>query len=373
MLKQARHTMIWLATAMMLMTGCQYDGVVADIQTEDAGSDTLAISFGDGVIDALLRTKAVTLLSDHTYTMGVWGWQTSKSGKVGRLFLNQEVTFNPELGRWTYSPQKYWDAGSSYRFYAYAPHSTKAGNVTVSIDQETGFISLAGVTLKGSNTMDTLAQPKPTGKFGSEDDIDWLIDRAGKIIPKEQIHGRVTFNLQHILAKFNVMVNTNKSFGSTGMLTLDSIVIGQFHRKADFTQQLNHTPSILEEADQAVTEWVIDTQSEPYSICSTKNLTVTEDDLCVIESLLVPQEITDSQTVQICYSIHPESGQTNRFVFTLNLNEAFGSIECSNNYTLHINLGPDIITFDAGTDVWNNEPASYEWIVTDSENLNLDY
>lgn len=356
MLRQARHTLGWLVTAAMLLTGCQYDGVLTDLH-QDKGADSVAISFGNGVIDAPIRTKAVTLLSEHTNTMGVWGWQTSKSGQVACLFLNQEVAYNPEVGLWAYSPEKYWQDGSSYRFYAYAPHSSTVPSARVSIDEETGHISIAGVTLKGCNTMQTEALPRPIGSFMSVDDTDWLIDRSGKNVPKEQIRTRVTFNMQHILAKFNIMISANQVLADGGTVVLDSLIIGPFMSKADFTQKLNHSPQLDNEDDQAVIEWVIDGQAPRYNIYSTKNAVIPEGGCCVVESLLLPQEVTAYQTVLVSYSVHSEGGRVERFIYSFDLKDAFSSFKCSNNYSLNITLGPDVITFDAGSTVWDDNEA----------------
>ena len=363
MLKKAGHRLVELA-AVMLLAGCQYDGVVTDLRNETGGQDIPAISFGNGLIDAPTYTRANYLLSEHMNTMGVWGWQTTKDGEVGCLFNNHEVTFNPTFGKWIYSPQKYWEEGSSYRFYAYAPHGNTVDGATVSIDNETGRISIQDVTLRGSNTMSTSAQPQPYGNFSSVDDTDWMIDRAGRVVHKEQIRNTVTFNMQHILAKFNVMVKTNGAVTSAGTtVVLDSMSIGTFLSKGSFSQKLDHSPVADNPTDMAAAEWTIDTTHPRYTLQSTRGATVDADGCCVIESLLLPQDITAGQQVRIDYTLHSENGRAEHFIYLFDLQETgFEEFRCAHNYTLNIIIGPDVIKFDAGSTQWDNEPAIYETI-----------
>ena len=352
-----------LLAALMLLAACQYDGIVSNIREDMRGNDSLAISFGNGVIDAPVRTRSLAMLSEHTSTMGVWGWQTTKVGVVGCLFRDQEVTFNSEIGLWSYSPEKYWEEGSSYRFYAYAPHGNSVPNANVAIDEETGHISITGVTLSGSNTMSTNARAKLYGTFKNVDDIDWMIDRTGRLVPKEQIRNKVIFNMQHILAKFNVKVNTSSSISATSTyVVLDSISIGRFLSKADFSQILDHSPIMGNADDEAAQEWQIDSSNPLYTLQGTRYATVDKDGCYVIESLLIPQNVNESQMVKISYTLHFEDARTEHYTYNFNLNQAFNSFNCSYNYTLYITIGPDVITFDAGSDIWENEWESNQWI-----------
>lgn len=358
----ARHTVIWLAAAVMLLAGCQYDSMLTNVR-EDNTRDSMVISFGNGVIDSPIHTRSLSLLSEHFTTMGVWGWQTTKDGQVGCLFRNQEVTFNAGLDAWTYSPQKYWEPGSTYQFYAYAPHGNSVADASVTINEETGRISITGVTLDGCNTMSTAAQTIPYGNFSSVSDIDWMIDRAGQAIPKERIYDRVTFNMQHLLSKFNVMLKTSGTLTTDGtIVVLDSMSIGSFVSKGDFTQLLDHSPVAGNADDEAAIEWNIDTLNQRYTLQSTHNVTASASGCCIIESLLLPQEVTADQEVLIHYTLQSTNGRVEKFHYKFNLIEAFNRFRSANNYTLIINIGPDVISFDAGAVEWVNDNIGYGWI-----------
>lgn len=361
-----RHTVMTLFWAgALLLTACQYESVITDLRDAERNADSLVIGFSNGVIDNPVSTRAVTLLSDHFNTMGVWGWQTTSDGLFGCLFRNQEVTFNASLDSWTYSPEKYWEKGSSYQFYAYAPHVSSVADAVVTINEETGRISITGVTLSGCNTMSTEAQPLPYGNFSSVSDIDWMIDRAGKAIPKEQIYSKVTFNMQHLLSKFNVMIKAIGALAADGTGTyaiLDSMSIGSFVSKADFTQLLDHSPVPGNTVDEAAIEWKLDTLSQRYTLQSTRNVTVSATGSCIIESLLLPQNVNDSQEVTIHYTLHTSTGRAEKFMCKFNLIDAFDKFKTAHNYTLIINIGPDVITFDSGAVEWDNDNNGFGWI-----------
>jgi len=365
MLTLARHRVLGLMAAAMLLTGCQYDSIVNQLRQDAAQNDSVAISFGNGVIDNPIRTRSsVSLLSQHTNTMGVWGWQTTQGGEVICLFNNKNVTYDPDLALWTYSPARYWEKGSSYRFYAYAPHGSSVPNAAVSINEETGRITIQNVILNGSNTMSTQAQPLPSGSFIDVDDTDWMIDRTGQIVPKEKIHSRVTFNMQHILTKFNVMVVADPDILSPDTnVVIDSLSIGEFISKGSFSQKLSHTPVVGVEADDTVCEWTIDSTSPRYTLQGTRGVNVTSTGCCIIESLLLPQDVTDDIYLRLYYSINTVGGRSEHFTYLLGLNDAFSEFRSANNYTLTLIIGAEneVITFDSGSTLWDSEPDWNAW------------
>ena len=358
MLNVARHKILGCLAAVMLLAGCQYDGIVNQLREEAGRNDSLAISFGNGVIDNPVHTRALTLLSQHANTMGVWGWQTSTDGQVVRLFNDQNVSYNPDLKDWTYSPARYWEKGSSYRFYAYAPNASTVPGTSVSINESTGRININNVVLEGCNTMSDGAQPYPYGTFSSVQDVDWLVDREGKIVNPEQIGSLVTFNMQHIMAKLIVMITPSKTISNDGVkIVIDSLSIGQFYSKADFTQILDHSPVVGIASDESVQEWQIDSTYTTYALQSAHGAQIDSTGSCVIESLILPQKVDSTQTIMVNYSMHYPGGRIEHFDTRIGLKEAFSAFRCASSYILHLMIGPDIITFNADARVWDNN----EW------------
>ena len=345
-----RHTAILILTGLFL-TGCVYENTVRDVSDYRTDGEGLAIAFNDGFVDNPIRTKAVDLplLSSHMNSMGVWGWQKTPAESVECLFLNKEVTFNSTLGRWTYSPVKYWDNSSTYKFCAYAPHASSAPGVTASIDESTMSISLTGVTLNGSNTIST-ATGKTPANFADVDDIDWMVDRGVQSMAG-MYHNQVSFNMQHILSKLCVRVLRSDAFLSESEMniTIDSITIGKFVRQGNFQASSSTDPALL------ATEWTpVDTLPR-YTMCSARNVSVPDTAVYVMESLLIPQPANENHIIQIRYKIGNPGGFINEFNATFRLDEKFDTFLPGHNYIITLLINPETITFDGGQSGWEDQ------------------
>ena len=337
----------------LTVTGCAYDESVRDLREQTTVNPSLAISFSNGIIDnpVRIRTRAVTLLSDHTESMGVWGWQTTPEGVTERLFINQNVTFSAPEAKWTYNPVKYWDSKSTYRFYAYAPHSGSVPGVTATINPTTHALSLTGVTLQGSNTIDS-GVPAPPANFGRVADTDWMLDRTGQSMAGIY-RAEVTFNMQHILSKISVRVRRSASFlpDSIIAMTIDSLQIGRFISQGDFTQATDDSPESL------AAEWnPVDTLPR-YTVTSAKQVSVPDSTVYVLESLIIPQRITSGQFIRVWYSIGNAGGYINRMDNMFSLTGLFQSFEAGKNYVITVTIGPDPIQFDGGVQDWSSFDA----------------
>ena len=346
-----RHTAIMVLAGALLLTGCAYDDAVRDMREHRNGSDSLAIEFNNGFIDNPVITRAVTLLSDHSNTMGVWGWQTTPDGAVERLFLNQEVTFNRLLGKWTYSPVKYWESHSNYRFCAYAPHDGGVDG-TATIDPETLAISIKGVTLNGDNTIKDTGVYEAPANFSGVDDVDWMIDRSVQSIAGTY-RNEVAFNMQHILSKLCVKVGRSSTFASDTVVrvVIDSIKIDDFIRQGNFTSNMTGTP-------YDISEWTpVDTLPR-YSMRSVPGLSLPDTAIYVIESLFIPHTARTDQRVRVWYSIGNEGGFITRFHCVFNLSDMFSTFLPGRNYMITFTVSPDVITFDSGVSGWENQNLS---------------
>lgn len=346
-------TQIVMSGIILTVTGCTYDDTVRDLREQQAGSESLAITFSNGIIEnPIKRTRAVTLLSDHTESMGVWGWQTTSEGVTERLFINQNVTFSAPEAKWTYNPVKYWEAKSTYRFCAYAPHSDSVPEVTAKINPATYAISLNGVTLQGCNTIDS-GVPDPPSNFNKVADTDWMIDRTGQSMAGIY-RNEVTFNMQHILSKLCIKVRRSEGFlpDSLVSMTIDSLKIGSFIKQGDFAQCMTDDPI------QMAQEWTqIDTMPR-YSVMSAKHVSIPDSAVYVLESLLIPQTTNSSQYIRVWYSIGNAGGFINRMDNIFSLRNLFNSFDTGKSYVITITIGPDPIRFDGGVQDWSSHTTT---------------
>lgn len=353
-MKYRNRNIMLIGLTALLAAGCQSELLVDFQEQQQAAVGT--IDFVGGFIDNQVNTKAVTKLYQHSASMGVWAWQAQSNAEETPLFNNQEVVYSSELEDWTYSPKRYWSANSSYRFYAYAPHSSSVEGASVTIDSESGRFSIEGISLEGSNLMSDEASRSTIGLFGSVADVDWMIDRNGLSGTRGNFGSRVTFNMQHILAKFNVKVRVSDVLANDTRttVTLDSITISSLAGGGSFEQKLNHTPDPDNVQDNAVQEWTLDNTASTYDLLSTRFVDVDGTGYYVIESLVLPQTIGEESKVKACFTMTSADGREERFVSTFGLSEAFGSFATGHNYTLTVIMAPDAITFDAGSGSWDD-------------------
>lgn len=354
-----RHIAAFALSGIILI-GCAYDDTVRQLK-QQADGEGLAIAFSNGIIDNPVRIRtraqALSLLSDHTSSMGVWGWQTTPAGDVERLFLNQNVTFSTPQAKWTYNPVKYWDYRSIYRFSAYAPHSSSVTGVTATIDSVTHAISIKGVTLQGSNTIDS-GVPAPPANFSLVADVDWMLDRNGQSM-SGILRDEVMFNMQHILSKLSIRVcrAANSEPDSVLKITVDSLMIGGFVAQGDFTQSMTDDPVSM------AAEWTpVDTLPR-YSIMSARNVSVPDSAVYILESLLIPQSVRPAQSIRIWYSIG--NGHTSHMDHIYGLGNLFGRFETGKSYVITITIGPEPIRFNAGVQDWSNREAYRQWRIND--------
>lgn len=353
MMKRLIGHMMTLILTGLFLAGCSYDESVRELRTNST-DPSLAITFANGLIDKPITTRAVTLLSDHMNTMGVWGWQTTPQGTVERPFIDQKVTFNVPEAKWTYTPLKYWENNSTYWFSAYAPHQNSVPGVTASIDSITHAISIGGVTLYGCNTI-TKGVPTPPANFGSVDDVDWMVDRFGQNMIGFN-RGQVTFNMQHILSKICVRIARAKSFlqDSIEHMSLDSIKI------TDFVCQGNFNQSIKNDSLSILAEWTpVDTLPR-YTITSAKGVSIPDSALYVIESLMIPQPVNENQYINIWYNIGNKGGYIGHYYYVIKLSDVYSRFMAGRNYVLTLTLSPDVITFDSGVSDWEDNSAEGE-------------
>ena len=309
------------------------------------------ISFVGSYVDHA-ATRHSNQLCQHLPTMGVWGWRTGLNESNTPVFADQLVAYNADSARWEYSPLQYWHEGCDYTFSAYAPHQEQT-DATVSIDSASRMISIHNVILHGHNLQDA-----PTDTvielFRGTPDTDWMVSRTGQsVVGMAGID--VEFAMQHILAKLNVCIKADTTLlrkRYITQLTADSIVIGTLATQGDFTQQLSHTPVLVDPAESALNEWIV--RDTTLYIKGTHACAIKNTPTYLVESLVLPQYISPQATVTLYYSFHFGNGCSEECRYRILLTEAFSRFAPGHNYTLTFMLKPCRITFEAGSTGWDN-------------------
>ena len=373
----AKRAWAWLPlmagmAVVLLLSACVPDDVtVPDGSADGQKPQRFAIGFSNEFVEnnmaSRTRATAGTALSEHSTTMGVWGWRTDDVITDEDLFIDHLVSYTPDTD-WAYTPLRYWEQHSTYRFNAYAPHSSdaRAAATTVSVDEASGFISIAPITVTGDNIRTAAnASHDLLNTFIASPDIDWMIAREGQRA-KGDTRMKVQFVMQHILSKFNVRIRVDSVIAAdegVSAVSVDKLVISPFLSTADFTQKLNHTPDPTSAADMAAGEWTLDDTAAAIALNGATDVTPIDDRYTyVLESLLVPQALTDDMEVLLVYSFTYADGRTEHFTYGMKLADAFGEGTLSgaegqfvggSSYTLSFTIEPDIISFDGGVSDWS--------------------
>lgn len=359
-----RH-IYFLLMAVTILTGCQKDGVLIEVvQSNIESPDNMLINFSNGMIDNPVGSRSlVSMLSDHNHSMGVWGWQFTPTVDTTRLFNNQIVSFDSNLDIWTYNPIKYWNRGSSYKFYAYSPHNSSVQNVSVRIDSVTHKIGIDGITLSGCNNVPANGPYDNPGNFSNVSDIDWLIDRAGQEstgITK----GKVTFIMQHILSKISVRVFRDEMIANDQVVpvVVDSIMIGDFVCQGNFNQVLTQNPLVETQADidSKILEWTLVDTLPRITLNGIENVTIPNHSTTyLLESLLIPQTVTPDQIIHIWYTVGRDNEYKTQNYAQAQLETLFDTFVSGNSYVVNIvlNKSADMIRFDSGVNDWDSKAA----------------
>lgn len=317
----------------------------------------VSIGFDNGYVDHVLTTRAgKSQLSDYVSTMGVWGWQTDEDGMTTPLFSNHLVEY---AGDWTYTPLRYWDDGSAYAFYAYAPHASRQkGGATVGIDDATGRLTIAGVTLQGDNlqTVPSATLQQVFSATAAPHDDDWMVARTGQTALGISQH-LVSFTMQHVLAKLNVRIHLDDVLAADTYLRkviVESLQIGELAADGTFVQQHASTPN----GTGSETEWT--TGSATQTLQGASGLIVQNSWRYMLESLVIPQALPAAAEVVLVYALEFVDDRIEHYTYRLPLTDVFSTIShfvSGNSYTLSFTIAPDVIRFDAGLDVWTEGAA----------------
>lgn len=338
--------------AAIMLSACNSD-VLLDEEPSTVDSP-VAIGFSNGYVDNAVGTRAATYqLNDYAQTMGVWGWQKDRMEVETQIFRNHLIEYNSD--KWIYAPLRYWETASHYRFYAYAPHYTnqKNGKATITLDQNTGMISISGVTLEGDNLQEASPSKELKKTFiNATNDVDWMVARAGQTAVGET-HSTVGFTMQHVLSKLNVRIRKTESLSTDAdikEIRVNSLSIGSLAADGSFTQKHKAT----QDATTSEEEWT--TGNTTMTLNGTKDFSVTTQWQYMLESLVIPQAMPNAE-VMLVYSFVFTDGRREHFTYCTPLKEVFSTVShlvSGNSYTISFTIEPDVIKFDSGTNIWTD-------------------
>ncbi len=367
-----------LAAATTMMVSC--------METEKLNDDLriadVPRAIGFNTISEKATKASVENLEDYHTTFAVWSTKKSNNDQNATpevVFCGDSVkdiiTFDLDRmapNHWTYSPYRYWDKQATYNFVAVAPNAniirfdtpedvSDNGGTFVTVD------TINGYTLIGQN-LQTSAAPGATEKKigfkgGKNEDTDLMTSK------KETVDGAnpasdVNMEFKHILAKLNIAIAKDPTFDNVKVI-IDSVkVIG-----------LDDSGFYFEATSNTNSNWRSSLKNAGYKLIWKNNSgfelpnSIEQGDKHVaqpryfIESLVMPQTI-DQNVEKVIVDYRIKSGNnTQKYNYVLCLQDTAGVKVFANenyfleknNYTIKLTVKPNVITFDASTEVWTNK------------------
>lgn len=199
-----RSLLILVATA-AVWTGCSKTETIDQPQG-------MAIGFTNAYIGNPVESKAVDIIEqDSIDEFIVYGGYNDMT----HVFNNVSVTGSADTDEWSYTTTRYWVAGKTYKFAAYAP---KEINGTIETDFATGTLNFTNYVSDPSNQHDL------------------IYDAADPIItpdPIEAPRDKVQFGFSHLLSM--IKFTFNSGFGNDITVTVDSLNVSGMVSQGDYT------------------------------------------------------------------------------------------------------------------------------------------
>lgn len=378
---------LYFVAATAMMVSCAESEKIGNDLYEDAAPRVI----GFNTVSEKATRANVECLETYHNTFSVWA--TKKSNNNGAI----EVVFNGNLAEdlitydatkmepnnWTYSPFRYWDKQATYNFVAVAPNSQiiKYNNDQDVANNEGTYVTVnaAGYTLVGQNlqTSDAPAEAEiKVGFKGGEGDTDLMtatkVTRNGAAAIED-----VNFAFKHILAKLNIAIAKDPIYDNVKVLIKDVVVKGLddngTYNEGISNQNSSWISAASANAANYKLAWENTNGIELLKGTGEGQDYVPGKFLYFVESLVMPQTIEEytldettqayvsGEYLEINYTIvSGEHSENYNYVLPLHQDDVkiFENFQERNNYTIFLTVRPNVITFDASTDVWVDKTAS---------------
>lgn len=202
-----KKNLFFAALAITGLASCGSDLLVEENPTELTKSDE--ITFENTLANNATRTSKTVFANGDQ--MGIFGFQDGTT----KIFNNQTVGFDGT--KWTYSPLKYWNSGSTYEFYGIYPYQA-IDPKTYTFDEATRLYTITDFLVK-----DAIA-----------DQVDIMIAEKNTTTP----YNTVNMNFNHLLSSvhFFAKLSSNVSDSGLGTVTINSLKVSGLKSIGTFTQ-----------------------------------------------------------------------------------------------------------------------------------------
>ena len=369
-----KKNIIQTALATVFATGlvaCSQSPVMVDTEFENVGLKTpakgVAIEFATFANRNTRAVATVNELEFYHQTFKVYATKTSDDEtKVQPIFQGVEVKAQiseteEEANTWEYDTDRYWDTQADYyQFVAFAPAHAPLGyqHTLVEVNNEdASFFSSEDYTLIGQNLQEgePATAEKNAGFTGETNaDGDYVTDcdvmRSAPLkVSDPATTPVVSLDFSHTLAKLLVTVKANAS--EPYVITVTGVKVASLLSTGTY----DHVEGWQTKGDEVV----------DYLYTSPAKEVSASQKTYFVESLLMPQDIVDTQVLTLDYTI-TSGDYSEQFTYQATLAELFEdkatAFQGASSYSVNFNIAPEknIITFDAGVTEWANTSSDIE-------------
>lgn len=287
--------------------------------------DSAVIGFGSAYIGNPIQSRAVsTLTTANIDAFYVYG---GHDNSLTNTFVGTKVSKSG--GTWSYSPVRYWNAGTIYRFAAYAPEIPD-GKGTVGTDDANGRLTFTDYVCDPDNQLD-------------------LIYAEQSITAQAENNSPVSFNFQHLLSM--IKFTFKSGFPNDVPVTVSELKV--YGMAAQGTYDNEWTP----DENQAVAE------GAPFEemVTTTAENTASQATQAASANFVVIPQSGGSVTVSFKVAVSLDASEVKTKEFTTTLVPAWEAGNCY-NYVATIteqNMEVESITYD--------DPTVTEWVEQEIE------
>lgn len=333
-------SIVCVATNIALLCSCGNNDILFENENGKQETSQKPIVFDNNLPVNTTRTSLITDFPDGS-VISVYGFQTTGT-TVDQNFDNQAVTKTG--GKWSYSPLKYWNTGSTYEFYAIYPKD----KISHSFDNATKMFSISNFVVANK----------------VEEQSDVMIAEKNTTNPLNTVE----FNFNHILSNVNFYFKTISGFDFNGIASIEVV---------DFDIEGICNKGSYQQTGNVEGTWTASTSStDIYDFPKVTSGSVSNNTSSVelaTDLLLLPQSLASAdKKVTMTYRINYSDGTAARYTKSVALKEATASGATPEdmsvwkpnyiyNYYLAVNpaLLPNgssaVIDFTAEIDEWKEE------------------
>lgn len=246
-----------------------------------------AIGFTNAYIGNPVDSKAVGIIEQASIDeFIVYGGYNDMT----HVFDAVSVTGDANTDNWSYSTTRYWVAGQTYKFAAYAPSGI---NGTVATDFENGTLNFTNYVSDPSNQHDL------------------IYDAADPIItpdPIEAPQDKVQFGFSHLLSM--IKFTFNSGFGNDITVTVDNLNVSGMISKGDYT---GNTGNWALGSETVSTEAAFTEMASKVAVNQNSGNTSASS----VDFAVIPQEIGGAgKTVTISFDVWVQDNSGNNIIGT---------------------------------------------------------